>query len=163
MAIAEDDPDFLLGYIICVGSQLEFIYVKDGYLNQGIATMLSNELPWSEVNKNNLTKIGKIILEQKEASVKTQPESTSDKKLPAIMDDWIDMGFLVRCATFHDAITAAHNTAESQLSMDSNNKQRRPDSMHYTPYGLIVKQNNNIIIVPLSNIHSTSVEKIASA
>jgi hypothetical protein len=39
-ACLKDDPDFIVGYAVVHGTCLEFVYVKEGFRNQKIATLL---------------------------------------------------------------------------------------------------------------------------
>lgn len=67
IACLQDDPDQILGYSAFSHSTLEFVYVKNDYRKQGIATLLTKG--FSDI-VNPMTKIGKAIADKKNLKVK---------------------------------------------------------------------------------------------
>lgn len=66
VASSREDPDLIIGYLILSGNQLEWVFVKKGYRNLGIASLMGRGLEIHSVNKANLTKIGLRIIKQRE-------------------------------------------------------------------------------------------------
>lgn len=61
IACSEYDLNHIVGYSIVDGGRLEFVYVKEGYRNQGIGTLLTQD-KYQRINANNLTNAGAAIL-----------------------------------------------------------------------------------------------------
>ncbi len=59
-----DDPDFLLGYSLLSGKTLDYIFIKPDYRKQGLAKLLLKNKIITNVNKENLTRIGYAIVEE---------------------------------------------------------------------------------------------------
>lgn len=62
IACMSDDPTTILGYAVINGTTLEWIYVKEKFRMQGIASLLLNGKTVDSYN--NMTKLGQIILEK---------------------------------------------------------------------------------------------------
>lgn len=158
IATTDDDQSHILGFAIfdLAIECLEFIYVKDAYRKQRIATMLSKQVSHVCINKNNMTKLGQKILDQlhQHKALEVVPME-SIKNEPDDLDKvagWIKNGIAVKKASFQSAILSGFNAAESQLSKDSHNKIRVPEEMYYTMGGLVVIQNKETVIIPLANV-----------
>lgn len=156
IAASDDDPNLILGYAISDKRTLEFVYVKEAYRKQGIATMLAKELSYGDVSEKNMTKLGRKIIEQAKQPLENQVEKKTENKPTEVSEDrfesLIASGFPIDFIRFQSAILSGHNQAESQLSMNSGNKVRKADSIHYTAFGVVIKQNGTRFIVPLSNV-----------
>lgn len=63
IACLKDSPDTIIGYAILEGIELQFVYIKEMYRSQGIATLLLKNKKIESVNTNNLTKAGEAILD----------------------------------------------------------------------------------------------------
>lgn len=178
VAVLEDDPDMILGYGIFHGDTLEFLYTKEGYRRQGVATLLARQYEYKKLNPKHITKLAKQILDNK--FQKEQESMDDSKKTPSeaahghsseatrtspLTDEqkiqhFIEQGFAIRYVAFQSAVLSGFNAAENQFSMDSSNKMRVPTSLHWTPAGIIIKQNGKVIPVSLSNVISGSMQKI---
>lgn len=63
IAYFSEDSNTILGYAIINGDMIEFIYVKEMYRKQGIATLLlKNKEEVKFINPFNLTKVGQAVL-----------------------------------------------------------------------------------------------------
>lgn len=62
VACMQDDPRIILGYSVFADTILHFVYVKELFRKQGIATLLLKNQPISAICEKNLTKIGVDIL-----------------------------------------------------------------------------------------------------
>lgn len=60
IACPTDDQSTILGYAIITGTTLEFVYTKELFRNQGIATLLLKNQPIEEYR--HITKVGWAIL-----------------------------------------------------------------------------------------------------
>jgi len=65
VACFADNPDCILGYSIVSGDSLHFVYVKEAFRNQRIASLLLKANPYQTIHQDNLTKVGKAILSRK--------------------------------------------------------------------------------------------------
>jgi hypothetical protein len=63
VACPSDDQNTILGYSVINKNTLEFVYVKELFRKQGIATLLTQNKGVTSFNKDNLTTIGQSILE----------------------------------------------------------------------------------------------------
>jgi hypothetical protein len=63
----KDDDHTILGYSMFNGPVLEWVYVKELFRKEGLATALVHMQRFDSVNTANLTKVGKAILEVQEA------------------------------------------------------------------------------------------------
>lgn len=61
IACMSDSPDTILGYAILVEHELFFVYVKELFRNQGLATLLTKG-KYKTIKESNVTKIGHSIL-----------------------------------------------------------------------------------------------------
>lgn len=177
IACDESDPDFVLGYAVMQRLSdceiLEFVYVKGDYRKQGIATMLLKSTPYTAINVQNMTKLGKKILDQKSnqqekqmAKAKEQPQKIAqeNKDEKSRLEKLIESGIPITKITFQSAIISGHNTAESQLDLDSSNVQRRPEAMTYCgPFGVVITHNGYQWIEPLANVIQAWVTKAPGA
>jgi GNAT superfamily N-acetyltransferase len=160
IATSSDDQDFILGYAIFQDSQLEFVYVKEAYRKQGIGTMLVSDIEYTSYNANNLTQLGRKILEQQaeaigETMAKKETITTTATTAP---DDRLTQNAIpIVKATFQSAILSGFNAAEFQLSTTSTNRIRKADAMWYTPHCVIIDQNKHRLIIPSSNVIQTFV------
>lgn len=87
IACDKDDHDFILGYSIVDPEhmRLEFVYVKDAYRKQNIATLLGYK-NYEEFNYKNITKLGRQILDQNYKKIignKPKEESMAKKQAPS--------------------------------------------------------------------------------
>ncbi len=146
-----DDEDFLLGYII----DRYFIYVKEYYREQGIATLLSKELAVDPATPY-ATKLGMLILTRAKEAHMTDHETPSDLKESTTknLEKLIKNGFQISVCRFQSAILSGYGTAEFELSTTSNNPQRRFEEMHFTSAGVIIKQNGKWFGAPEANLVS---------
>lgn len=78
IACMNDSPDTILGYLIINGECLEWIYVKELFRKQGIATLLLKNKKLKTINKDNLTKVGSIIMENHKDLI-TKKEDENDR------------------------------------------------------------------------------------
>lgn len=62
IACLSTDPDFIVGYAVMDGDNLEWIYVKSMFRQQGVAKFLLKNLPIEAVNTSTITKIGQRLL-----------------------------------------------------------------------------------------------------
>lgn len=163
IATDKEDQDFILGYAIFNHSQLEFVYVKEAYRQQGIGTMLIHDVPYESINEKNMTKLGRKILDQQaqpkehllakqDEKVNTDPVVLTCTPPPAMIDQLKANGIPVINVTFQSAILSGFNAAENRISTISTNKMRNASGMWYTTHGLIIEQNNHRLIVPLANV-----------
>ncbi len=165
MAVSQDDPDHILGYAVFNAGKLIFIYIKDTYRKQGIATMLSKEVMFESFNEETMTKLGRQILSQKQAykenllaqptAVKTETLTTPESKPSPdkdVIDVLIENGFEIQKVTFQSAVLSGFNAAEFQFAHSSTNKLRKPDALYWTQVGVVWKQNGHRAIVPFSNV-----------
>ena len=64
IACLKDNPYVIIGYAIIHGTCLEFVYVKELFRGQKIATLLLKNQPICEINEFNLTKVGSEIMKK---------------------------------------------------------------------------------------------------
>ena len=85
IACRDDDHDFIVGYAIINFDTCEFVYVKEGYRKQGIATLLIPD----NINKfNNITKIGKVILDARNSrTIKEETRTEAETDRSTILHD----------------------------------------------------------------------------
>lgn len=62
IACQKDDAPFILGYSIINDNNLLFVYIKDAYRKQGLATFLTKNKGISEVAGSFVTRIGAAIM-----------------------------------------------------------------------------------------------------
>lgn len=77
------DPSVILGYAIMVKDCLEWVYVKEMFRKQGIATLLTKNRGLTRVNKMNLTRIGYHIMDSHRPLFKEEKEEPTNES-PAI-------------------------------------------------------------------------------
>lgn len=58
IACLEEDPTYIVGYSIVENSQLEWVFVRPTFRQQGISKLLTKG-KYSSINKDNLTPLGK--------------------------------------------------------------------------------------------------------
>lgn len=61
IACTKSDPDFIVGYAIFKGDTLEWVYVKELFRKQGIATILVKRRDVHRINPDLLTPVGKFL------------------------------------------------------------------------------------------------------
>lgn len=64
IACMQDDPTSLMGFCVIDGTRLEWIYVKEIYRKEKIATLLLKNREITELNKENITRFGEKFLEE---------------------------------------------------------------------------------------------------
>lgn len=160
IATTDEDQDFILGYAIFNKDQLEFVYVKEAYRKQHIGTMLSEQRLYTTVNQKNLTILGKKIMQQnaqpRENVLMTNNQTKIDS--PGVLESLIQSGIPLKKVTFQSAILSGFNQPEFQLDISSRNSTRVPESMYFTPYGVVITQKELRCIVPHSNIIQADVK-----
>lgn len=65
MACIADDPNTIIGFIVIYNKVLQWVYVKEMFRKQKIASLLIKNEVIDSVNMHNLTKIGESILTKK--------------------------------------------------------------------------------------------------
>ncbi len=72
---------------------------------------------------------------------------------PDIIGKWIDEGFQVYYARFHQPVPPSVNAEPvSEFSISNKHQKYVVDEMHYTPHGLIWFYKGEIDIQPLANV-----------
>lgn len=71
MACLQDDPSFIVGYAVRIGSNLEFIYVKQDYRNRRVGTMLARGI---ETVSPPISAAGRSIAETKNLKIQEKPD-----------------------------------------------------------------------------------------
>ena len=61
MACDSEDPDHTLGYSIVQNGELQFVYVKPLYRQQGIGRLLTNG-KYETINQQHMTKLGQLFM-----------------------------------------------------------------------------------------------------
>lgn len=74
IACMYDSPDTILGYSIIDRQELQWVYVKEGFRNQGLATLLTKNKNILRVNDRFITRVGLAILRDHPALFKEQPQ-----------------------------------------------------------------------------------------
>jgi hypothetical protein len=140
IACSHEDDEFLLGYAI----DDAFVFVKENYRKQGIATLLCENIKMSD-ESGYMTKLGKKIIQAKEAHLTNQEQPEDNKAIATKnIEKLIKSGFPIKVAKFDPALTSGYANAEYEFNMASTNKLRVPDEMYLTPMGVIVVQNGKV-------------------
>lgn len=78
IACLEDDPIVIVGYSICTGTHLDFVYVKTDYRRKGIGALL---VPKNiETVTDQLTVIGKAIVDKKKLKTRGESDGRSEDR-----------------------------------------------------------------------------------
>ena len=85
IACTEEDANTIIGYSIIQSKILHFVYVKEGYRNKGIGTLLTRD-KFDDVNHETLTKVGfsilsKLIGESNGEASESSSDESSDRKV----------------------------------------------------------------------------------
>ena len=85
VACPYDDQNTVLGYSIINKNTLEFVYVKELFRKQSIATLLTQNKGITDINPNNLTIVAKAILEDHPKLFKPQEETLKKEESNEIL------------------------------------------------------------------------------
>lgn len=72
IACSDFDQSHILGYAIIEDRCLEYVYVKEWYRNNGIASLLTHDR-FNDINHANITKAGQAIIDRQDREADLTP------------------------------------------------------------------------------------------